>query len=125
MSKHIALAILLALGAANLGVIDTAWAETPEEQQACTNDAFQFCQNAIPDRDKVFTCLASNRSQISSACRAVITRGRDEASGIRACARKNGQGQGPAQHRPSLARLRSTGPQACRIGVSMPSRPTP
>ena len=73
MSKHIALAILLALGAANLGVIDTAWAETPEEQQACTNDAFQFCQNAIPDRDKVFTCLASNRSQISSACRAVMT----------------------------------------------------
>ena len=73
MSKHIALAILLALGAANLGTIGAARAETPEEQQACTNDAFQFCQNAIPDRDKVFTCLASNRTQISSACRAVIT----------------------------------------------------
>jgi len=72
MSKHIALAILLALGAANLGMID-ARAQTPEEQQACTNDAFQFCQNAIPDRDKVFTCLASNRTQISPACRAVIT----------------------------------------------------
>jgi hypothetical protein len=72
MSKQIALAILLALGAANLGMIDSAQAQSPEEQQACTNDAFQFCQAAIPDRDKVFTCLASNRNQISPACRAVM-----------------------------------------------------
>ena len=73
MSKQIARAILLALGAANLGTINAVQAQTPEEQQACTNDAFQFCQNAIPDREKVFLCLASNRQQISSACRAAIT----------------------------------------------------
>jgi len=72
MSKHIALAILLVLGAANLGTISAAWAETPEEQQACTNDAFQFCQNEIPDRNRVFTCLASNRERISPACRTAM-----------------------------------------------------
>jgi hypothetical protein len=73
MSKQIALAILLAVGAADLGTISAARAETPEEQQACTNDAFQFCQNEIPDRNKVFLCLASNRQQISPPCRAAIT----------------------------------------------------
>jgi hypothetical protein len=73
MSKQIARAILLALSAANLGAVNAVQAQTPEEQQACTNDAFQFCQNAIPDRDKVFLCLASNRQQTSPACRAAIT----------------------------------------------------
>jgi hypothetical protein len=63
MMKRIALAILLALSAGTV-----ALAETAEEQQACTNDAFQFCQNFIPDRNQVFTCLVNNRNQISAAC---------------------------------------------------------
>ncbi|HEY6254251.1 MAG TPA: cysteine rich repeat-containing protein [Xanthobacteraceae bacterium] len=63
LSKQFALAIVLALGAATV-----ARAETAEEQQACTNDAFQFCQSAIPDRTRVFNCLVSNRDQISPAC---------------------------------------------------------
>jgi hypothetical protein len=67
MNKQIALAIVLALGAATV-----ALAETPEEQQACTNDAFQFCQNFIPDRNRVFTCLVSNKDQLSAACHTVM-----------------------------------------------------
>jgi hypothetical protein len=31
-----------------------AHAQTPEGRQACMNDAFQFCQDAIPDRERVF-----------------------------------------------------------------------
>ena len=65
MDKQIALAIVLALGAISLAT-NVARAETAEEQQACTNDAFQFCQNAIPDRERVFKCLMTNRSQISN-----------------------------------------------------------
>ncbi|HEY3642763.1 MAG TPA: cysteine rich repeat-containing protein [Xanthobacteraceae bacterium] len=67
MGKQIALAIVLALGAGTV-----AFAETAEEQQACTNDAFQFCQNFIPDRNQVFTCLVNNRHQISAACHTVM-----------------------------------------------------
>jgi hypothetical protein len=63
MRKQIALGIVLALGAGTV-----ALAETAEEQQACTNDAFQFCQNFIPDRSRVFNCLASNKDRISAAC---------------------------------------------------------
>src|ERR1700730_10641255 len=67
MKKQIALAIVLALGAGTVVL-----AETAEEQQACTNDAFALCQNYIPDRNRVFSCLVSNRDQLSAACHAVM-----------------------------------------------------
>jgi hypothetical protein len=67
MRKQIALAIVLALGA---GAV--AFAATPEEEQACTNDAFQFCQNYIPDRNQVFTCLVNSRNQLSPQCHTVM-----------------------------------------------------
>jgi hypothetical protein len=67
-ARPIALAILLALGAEA-----AALAETQEEQQACMNDAFQLCQNFIPDRNQVFTCLVNNRNQLSVACHTVMT----------------------------------------------------
>jgi hypothetical protein len=51
-----------------------ATAETPEERQACTDDAFNVCGDAIPDRDRVAACLARNISRISDACRTVMLR---------------------------------------------------
>ena len=44
---------MLIAGAMLAGV---AAAETPEQRQACTDDAFQFCSDAIPDRERVFAC---------------------------------------------------------------------
>jgi len=67
MNKQIAIVMLLACSAAT-----SALAQSQDEQQACTNDAFQFCQNAIPDRSRVFACLAENRRVISPACRQVM-----------------------------------------------------
>jgi hypothetical protein len=49
-----------------------ATAETQEEQQACMDDAFNVCGDAIPDRDRVAACLAHNISKISAACRTVM-----------------------------------------------------
>jgi hypothetical protein len=51
-----------------------ATAETPEERQACTDDAFNVCGDAIPDRDRVAACLARNINNISVACRTVMQR---------------------------------------------------
>src|SRR5262245_49970872 len=51
-----------------------ATAETQEEQQACMNDAFNVCGDAIPDRDRVAACLARNIDKISAACRTVMQR---------------------------------------------------
>jgi hypothetical protein len=49
-------------------------AHTQEEQEACMNDAFQFCGDAIPDRGRVAACLAAKKAQISVACRTVMAR---------------------------------------------------
>ena len=46
--------------------------QTPEGRQACVNDAFQFCQEFIPDRERVFGCLVAHRNVISAACHAVM-----------------------------------------------------
>ena len=51
-----------------------ASAETPEERQACENDAFSVCGAFIPDRDKVFACMANNQARLSAPCRQVMAR---------------------------------------------------
>ena len=51
-----------------------ASAETPEERQACEIDAFRVCGAFIPDRDKVFACMANNQDQLSAPCRQVMAR---------------------------------------------------
>jgi hypothetical protein len=45
-------------------------AYTPEQEQACTNDAFRLCSAEIPDVDRVTACMARNKSQLSPGCRA-------------------------------------------------------
>ena len=65
----------IALAAALLALAPVAvTAETQEEQQACMNDAFNICGQAIPDRDRVAACLTQNLDRISSACRTVMLR---------------------------------------------------
>jgi hypothetical protein len=54
---------------AMLAGIATARAETPEQRQACTDDAFQLCSDAMPDRERVFACLVEKRTMISPLCR--------------------------------------------------------
>ena len=67
---------MLKLGALTIGLMlaGTACssAETPEQRQACTDNAFQFCQQAIPDRDRVFACLVQNKDVISPLCREAL-----------------------------------------------------
>jgi hypothetical protein len=46
-----------------------AQAYTPEQQQACTPDAFRLCGDAIPDVDRVTACMIRNRDQLSPPCR--------------------------------------------------------
>lgn len=48
----------------------TAFAYTPEQEQACTNDAFRVCGSEIPDVDRVTACMVRNKSQLSPPCRA-------------------------------------------------------
>jgi hypothetical protein len=45
-------------------------AYTPEEQQACSGDAFRLCSPEIPDVDRVTACMVRNKAQLSPGCRA-------------------------------------------------------
>ena len=50
-----------------------AAAAQQEDQQACMNDALTICSQFIPDRDRVASCLISNRSRITAACRVALS----------------------------------------------------
>ncbi len=45
-------------------------AYTPEQQQACSSDAFRLCSAEIPDVDRVTACMMARKSQLSPGCRA-------------------------------------------------------
>jgi hypothetical protein len=47
-------------------------AYTPEEQQACSDDAFRLCGPEIPDVDRVTACMVRKQSQLSPGCRVFI-----------------------------------------------------
>ena len=49
-------------------------AYTQEDADACTPDAFRLCQHAIPDADRVASCLADNKRNLSPACKIVFSR---------------------------------------------------
>jgi hypothetical protein len=48
-------------------------AYTPEQQQACSGDAFRLCSADIPDVDRITVCMIRNKSQLSPGCRAFFT----------------------------------------------------
>ncbi len=50
-------------------------AYTPEQEQACTGDAFRLCSSEIPDVDRVTACMVRNKSQLSPPCRAQFRAG--------------------------------------------------
>jgi hypothetical protein len=51
----------------------SAFAETPEERQACTIDAQNHCADEIPDRERVYGCLVKKVNMLSPACKKVIS----------------------------------------------------
>ncbi len=61
---------LVLIIAAVLAGTTVALAESEEGRQACMQDAFKFCSDAIPDRERVFQCLAAHQDVISAACHA-------------------------------------------------------
>jgi hypothetical protein len=66
IGSALTLALLIAAAAAA-----TAKAEQ-QDPNACVNDAMTVCSQYIPDRARVAGCLISNRTRISSPCRAQL-----------------------------------------------------
>jgi len=43
---------------------------TPEQEQACSGDAFRLCSSEIPDVGRVTACMVARKSELSPPCRA-------------------------------------------------------
>jgi hypothetical protein len=78
MQKMIAIAYVGAMfGFAVVASAPAAGAAyTPEQQQACQNDAFRLCEHAIPDEPRVRACMIAKVRQLSPGCRRFFVRAR-------------------------------------------------
>jgi hypothetical protein len=65
---HLGLMLATALVVSMLATAGQAY--TPEQQQACSGDAFRLCGPEIPDVDRVTACMVRNKAQLSPDCRA-------------------------------------------------------
>ncbi len=61
--------LMLAMALALLMWPPASRAYTPEEEQACSGDAFALCGPEIPDVDRVTACMVRKQSQLSPGCR--------------------------------------------------------
>lgn len=71
-ASTITLAFLLATPAAFAQQGQQAPEGMQQEQQACESDVYSLCGEAIPDTDRIATCLRAHWSKVSHACRSVM-----------------------------------------------------
>jgi hypothetical protein len=64
------LSAAMMMAATMMAAMTSAQAYTPEQEQACTSDAFRVCGSEIPDVDRVTACMVRNKAQLSPPCRA-------------------------------------------------------
>ena len=67
---HFQSGLLLALVLAASAGPAASQGYTPEQEQACTGDAFRLCSSEIPDVGRVTACMVAKKSQLSPPCRA-------------------------------------------------------
>jgi hypothetical protein len=65
---HFGLMLAAALAVSMLPSAGRAY--TPEQEQACSPDAFRLCGAEIPDVERVTACMIRNKSQLTPVCRA-------------------------------------------------------
>ncbi len=75
---HFGLTLVAALAFSMLAT--GARAYTPEQQQACSGDAFRLCGSDIPDVDRVTVCMIRNKAQLSPDCRRFFRNGPEPAA---------------------------------------------
>ncbi len=68
-SRILQLALMLAIALAVSMWPAASEAYTPEQQQACSDDAFRLCSADIPDVDRVTACMIRKQDQLTPGCR--------------------------------------------------------
>jgi hypothetical protein len=70
MTRSFRFGLMLAAGLSVSLWSSSGQAYTPEQEQACSGDAFRLCSSEIPDVDRVTACMVARKSQLSPGCRA-------------------------------------------------------
>ena len=111
---QVGLMLATALAAATWSSAGQAY--TPEQEQACTSDAFRLCSSEIPNVDRVTACMVAKKSQLSPPCRAQFRAGPEPSE---AAAAPAGQ---PMTIRPAPARKK---PASTKPRKPKPKKPKP
>ncbi|MGU3361189.1 hypothetical protein ACLBWX_12715 [Methylobacterium sp. M6A4_1b] len=63
-------------------------ARAGEEEQAalCRGDVMRLCLSAVPDRDRIVSCMQVNRASLSPGCRTAFDAGTRTKGGTRSAA---------------------------------------
>ena len=72
MKRELVVVVALTLGASGLSLAQGF--DEHAAQQACRDDAFRYCQNTVPDRERTLACLVGHKDGLSPACRTVLAR---------------------------------------------------
>jgi hypothetical protein len=103
-SRNFQLGLLLASALSFSMLPSASEAYTPEQQQACSNDAFRLCGPEIPDVDRVTACMVARKAELSPGCRVFFRPGAEPVAesgaplSIRPAARKHGA-PAPRKHK--------------------------
>jgi hypothetical protein len=95
---------------------NSAFAYTPEQQQACTPDAMRLCGAFIPDVDRITACMIQNKSQLSPECRRYFRPGPEPAAPA--------AGQ-PVNIKPAVRKPVAAKPVSARKKPKKPVKPKP
>lgn len=68
-SKIVNLNLGAATALAFVMLTTTGYAYSPDEEQACTPDAFRLCSSEIPDQVRITACMERQKASLSPACK--------------------------------------------------------
>ena len=68
--RNLQFGLMLATALAVLLWPAASGAYTPEQQQACSDDALRLCSADIPDVDRITACMIRKQNQLTPGCRA-------------------------------------------------------
>lgn len=111
--------LMLAVGLSVSMWSTPGYAYTPEQEQACTSDAFRLCSSEIPNVDRVTACMVAKKSQLSPPCRAQFRAGPEPGE---AAAAPAGQ---PMSIRPATARKKPASTKPASTKPRKPKKPKP
>lgn len=91
LHKAMLIGLVLALGAFASPAFAQRSDEMKNSQNPCVGDAQKICNEFIPDRAKVASCLFKNKSKLTPACRAELGGGSGKTVGKHRKGKRHGR----------------------------------